>query len=190
MLRNILFVFSLLFALVGMAQPFTVAGVIEASNGEAIGSMTIALLAADGSVLNTQSVDCDGQYTFSGLESGVDYSLRLDKEESAVLNGVSTFDRVLISKHMLGTQLFTTPYQLAAADVDESGDISITDLMFIGSLIYALNLEIPGQNWLFFAEGNNQPATEFPITLTADLLDFNFIGVKKADVNNSANTCE
>ncbi|WP_367389226.1 hypothetical protein [Lewinella sp. LCG006] len=190
MLRNILFVFSLLFALVGMAQPFTVAGVIEASNGEAIGSMTIALLAADGSVLSTQSVDCDGQYTFSGLESGVDYSLRLDKENSSAFNGVSTFDLVLISRHLLDVQPFSNPYSVVAADVDESGVISITDIMIAQSIVYAQVTSFPGQNWFFFNEGNSLPATEFPITLTADLLDFNFIGVKKADVNNSANTCE
>ena len=190
MLRYILFIFPLLLAVAGWAQPFTVAGVIEASNGEAIGSMTVELLAADGSVISTQSVACDGAYTFSGLESGVDYSLRLDKENSSALNGVSTFDRVLIARHMLNVQLFTNAYQLVAADIDESGDISITDLMIMGSLIYAQTLELPGQNWFFFAEGDTQPATEFPIILTADLLDFNFIGVKKADVNNSANNCE
>lgn len=190
MLRYILFVFPLLFAVAGLAQPFTVAGVVQASNGEAIGSMTIELLAADGSVLSTQSVACNGQYAFSDLESGVDYSLRLDKENSSPYNGVSTFDLVLISKHMLGTQLFSNPYSIAAADVDESGTVSITDMMIIRSVIYAQTSVFPGQNWLFFSEGNTQSATEFPITLTADLLDLNFIGVKKADVNNSANNCE
>jgi hypothetical protein len=190
MLRYILFVVPLLLSVVGLAQPFTVAGVIEAPNGEAVGSLTVELLAADGSVISTQSVSCDGQYVFSGLESGVDYSLRLDKENSSTLNGVSTFDRVLISKHLLGVQPFGNPYSIAAADVDESGTVTITDLMIIGSIIYALNLDFPGQNWLFFSQGNTTAATTFPITLTADLLNFNFIGVKKADVNGSADTCE
>ncbi len=190
MLRYILFVVPLLLSVASFAQPFTVAGTVEASNGEAIGSLTIDLLAADGSVISSQSVDCDGQYAFSGLDSGVDYSLRLDKEAGAALNGVSTFDLVLISKHMLDVQPFGSPYSIAAADVDESGDISITDLMIIQSVVYAQSTDFPGQNWFFFSEGNTLPATEFPFTLTADLLDFNFIGVKKGDVNNSANNCE
>lgn len=190
MLRYILFVIPLLLSVVSFAQPFTVAGVIENSNGEAIGSLTVDLLAADGSVISSQLVDCDGQYSFSNLESGVDYSLRLDKQNSSFINGVTTFDRVLISKHMLGVQPFSNPYNLVAADVDESGDISVTDLMVIQSVIYAQTNDFPGENWFFFSEGNTLPATEFPFILTADLLGFNFIGVKKGDVNNSANNCE
>jgi hypothetical protein len=190
MLRYILFVFPLLLSVASMAQPFTVAGVVQSSNNEGIGSLTIELLAADGSVISTQAVNCNGQYAFSGLESGVDYSLRLDKENSSALNGVSTFDLVLISKHLLGTQPFNNPYNEVAADVDESGSITITDMMIIQSIVYAQVSSFPGLNWFFFSEGNTLPATEFPITLTADLLDFNFIGVKKADVNNTANNCE
>lgn len=190
MLRYILLVFPLLLSVAIMAQPFTVAGVVQSSNSEGIGSLTIELLAADGSVISTQAVDCDGQYAFSGLESGLDYSLRLDKENSSTLNGVSTFDLVLISKHMLDVQPFSSPYSIAAADADESGVISITDLMLIRSLIHFNTPALPGQNWLFFSQGNTTAATTFPITLTADLLDFNFIGIKKADVNNSANNCE
>ncbi len=190
MLRYILFVVPLLLAVAGLAQPFTVSGAVQASNGAEIGSLTIDLLAADGSVISTQSVDCDGQYAFSGLESGVDYSLRLDKENSSALNGVSTFDLVLISKHLLDVQPLGSPYSVVAADVDESGAISITDIMIAQSVIYAQTPSFPGQNWFFFSQGNTSPATTFPITLTADLTNFNFIGIKKADVNNSANNCE
>ncbi|MBK8877098.1 MAG: hypothetical protein IPN74_00620 [Haliscomenobacter sp.] len=49
-----------------------------------------------------------GQYAFDRLEQGYDYSVtpHLDKD---YLNGVSTFDLVLITKHIRGVQPLNSP---------------------------------------------------------------------------------
>ena len=60
----------------------------------------------------------DGYYHFD-LEMYNDYMIRPEKDDRP-LNGVSTFDLVLISKHILGITEFENPYQMIAADVNLS----------------------------------------------------------------------
>jgi len=47
------------------------------------------------------------------------YSIEPQKNDNP-LNGVSTFDLVLISKHILGITKFDNPYQYIAADANKS----------------------------------------------------------------------
>jgi hypothetical protein len=190
MLRNIIFAFSFLLVTAITAQSVTISGIVKDRNDEPVGSLTIDLLDAAGTVIATQGVDCDGLYSFSDLNPGTDYSLRPDKQAASALNGVSTFDLVLISKHLLGVQSFTDIYQEAAADVDESGMISVMDMLLIRAVIYFSVEMFPGGNWLFFRTGDTQANTTFPFVLSADLTDFDFVTIKKGDVNSSSNNCE
>jgi hypothetical protein len=52
--------------------------------------------------------------------------------------GVSTFDLVLITRHILGETLLDSPYKLIAADVDNSGYISVSDLIQLRELILSV----------------------------------------------------
>ena len=66
-------------------------------------------------------------------------------------NGVTTFDIALISKHVLGVQEFTEPFILLAADVDNSGEIDATDMLYIRRLILAQISSFPKSvtSWRF-----------------------------------------
>lgn len=54
-------------------------------------------------------------------------------------NGVSTYDIVKITKHILNVQVFTSSYQYIAADVNNSGTVSTADIIKIKKLILGIN---------------------------------------------------
>ncbi|MEZ4992318.1 MAG: hypothetical protein R2824_17980 [Saprospiraceae bacterium] len=59
-------------------------------------------LSGNSTALMTTTSD-DGHFIFSGLAEGFDYTIT-PLFEGNPLNGVSTFDLVLMSKHVLGLQ--------------------------------------------------------------------------------------
>jgi hypothetical protein len=56
-------------------------------------------------------------FLFANLPLGQDYSVTPYSNADPV-NGVSTFDLVLMSKHILGVESLDSPYKLIAADVN------------------------------------------------------------------------
>jgi hypothetical protein len=116
------------------------------------------------------------------------------------LNGVSTFDLVLISKHILGVQTLDSPYKIIAADANKSNSVTTFDLVEIRKLILFINTEYPNNtSWRFvdkdftFPNPANPFATQFPEVinynnLTASDLAASFVAVKVGDVNGSAQT--
>jgi len=116
------------------------------------------------------------------------------------LNGVTTFDLVLISKHILGLQSFNSPYQYVAADVNQSGTISAYDMVQLRQLILNINQKFPNNtSWKFvdatYAFTTDSPAQE-AYRETVELSDMeaatqvDFMAVKIGDVNQSANLDE
>ncbi|PHN04805.1 hypothetical protein CRP01_20050 [Flavilitoribacter nigricans DSM 23189 = NBRC 102662] len=142
--------------------------------------------------------DAKGHFEFPDLAFGQDYTVVPYKDDNA-LNGVSTLDLILISKHILGIQKLNTPYKIIAADVDRSGHISTFDLIRLRRLILHIENELPSQSgsWRFvdasfqFPMPENPFATYFPevynINDFADAeMKADFIAIKIGDVNASA----
>ncbi|MFK7771768.1 MAG: T9SS type A sorting domain-containing protein [Saprospiraceae bacterium] len=95
------------------------------------------------------------------------------------LNGVTTFDIVLMRKHILVIDLFDNEYSKIAADVNKSGTITTLDIVLTRKMILQSSDEFPsGESWVF------QP--EF---ILIDTIEYNdkFIGIKLGDVNDTAN---
>jgi hypothetical protein len=117
-------------------------------------------------------------------------------EEDAV-NGVSTFDLVTITKHILGVEALDSPYKLLAADVNNSQSITTSDLIQIRKLILNIDDEFSqSSSWIFFSKDHSfeNPADpwsgEMPAVininnLQEDMLTGDFMAVKKGDVNGS-----
>jgi len=104
------------------------------------------------------STNIDGEYAFGNMPMGGNYDIRPEKDD-AYLNGVSTFDLVLIQKHILGTESLDSPYKRIAADANNSHNITALDLIELRKYeIYDLNTDM--------------------------VIDF--VGVKIGDVNGSA----
>lgn len=115
------------------------------------------------------------------------------------LNGVSTNDLVLISKHILGIQPLDSPWKLIAADANQDGKITTTDIVVLRKLILGITSELPnGKSWRFVPQPHSfpDPANPFqppfpergevPNTADPAPAGFNFKGVKIGDVDFSA----
>jgi len=113
------------------------------------------------------------------------------------LNGVTTYDLVLISKHILGIEPLTSPYKMIAADANKSGSITTFDIVEIRKLILGIYTELPNNtSWRFvdkafqFPNLNNPFQTQFPETISvgdamASQIGEDFVGVKIGDVNST-----
>ncbi len=78
--------------------------------------------------------DQEGKYVFQNLTSGLSYSIQAEKTGDDV-HGVSTYDIVLIQRHILGIQTFDNPYKYLASDVNASCTVTAADIAEIRRLI-------------------------------------------------------
>ncbi len=148
-----------------------------------------------GGILST-STDYDGQYAFSNLAEGGNYVLNPEKDINAN-NGVSTFDLVLIGRHILGVEELDSPYKMIAADANNSGSITTFDMIQIRKVILGLDPAfVNNTSWRFieadfvFPNLQNPWETSFPNVISINGLETDiiadFVAVKIGDVNNSA----
>ena len=139
-----------------------------------------------------------GNATFQAPEPGAQVNL-CGKKSRNDLNGITTFDLVLIHKHISGVEVFWSPYQRLAADANLDGLINQQDLLLLRDLILGIRREFPGgQSWRIFPE--NYPfETAFspagqavaPCILTPQYPDsgggiYKMVAIKIGDVNFSA----
>lgn len=141
--------------------------------------------------------DGEGQYSFNGLVAGEDYTITPLKDDQ-YLNGVTTFDLVLISRHILGIQLLDSPFKLIAADANSSKNITTFDLVEIRKLILNINDKFPNNtSWRFvdknyaFPNPANPWQEAFPEIININNLASpasagDFVAIKIGDVNGSA----
>jgi hypothetical protein len=112
------------------------------------------------------------------------------------LNGVSTYDLILIKNYIDGTQPLT-PYQMIAADANLSGTITSFDILELRKLILGIYNELPNNSsWRFIPANYEFPKPnpfKFPYpesVSVAEIRNFknggDFIGVKVGDINGSA----
>ena len=107
-----------------------------------------------------------------------------------LLNGVTTFDLVLLRSHILGTLLLDSPYKLLAADVNNSGNVSTFDIVALRKAILHITDSFPNnQSWRFVEAGHDfpNPANPFAEQLPEstwlddmghDMTGQNFVAVK------------
>lgn len=68
--------------------------------------------------------------------------------------GLSTFDLVLISKHILGVEPLNSGYKIIAADANKSNSVTTFDLIELRKLLLGIYDELPGQEqpWRYIPE--------------------------------------
>ncbi len=172
-----------------------IAGDIKTEEGIEIQDAMVYL---EGAVSNALPSDLDGHYAFPDLGMNADYSIAPQKDGDDT-NGVTTYDLVLMSQHILGIEPFTSPYQRIAADVNRDGFITTFDIVQTRQLILFILNEFPDNtSWRFidasyvFPNPQNPWEEAFPekidlTNLTVDEMHTDFIGVKIGDVNGSVN---
>ncbi|MFT4972600.1 MAG: hypothetical protein ACI9JY_001804 [Saprospiraceae bacterium] len=139
----------------------------------------------------------EGSFAVPDLPLGQSYTVVPEKDIDAG-NGVTTFDLVKLSKHILDIQLLDSPYKVIAADVNNSGHLTTLDLVHMRKLILQVYDEFPGNtSWRFvdkdyaFANPENPLNEDYPEIVTVENLTAegaisNFYGIKIGDLNNSA----
>jgi hypothetical protein len=178
----------------GTASP-SVAGVITTEESEGVEAVTMSLSGQGAGSMFSQA---DGSYGFANLVEGYDYTITPERDGD-YLNGVSTFDLVLISQHILGVNPLNSPYKIIAADANRSGSVTTLDLIQLRKLILGIDTELANNtSWRFVAGGYAfpEPANPwyeaFPEAENinnlpeAGLSNLNFIAVKIGDVNLDA----
>ena len=132
--------------------------------------------------------------TFSILISKDAVSLNLQPFKNATaVSGVSTSDLVMMSKHILATQLLTNDWQLVAADVNKNGTVSTADIIESRKIILDLkkdfdkqlpwNLRVTNLNMSNMTLGNEGSIKLFKPYQSNNIIDFQ--GIKIGDVNGS-----
>jgi hypothetical protein len=179
----------------------SVAGALKTEGTSGLQDGSVKMVGASPLAANftlTQTSDAAGDYMFSNVvPMGSNGTVTPFKNDNH-LNGVTTYDLLLISKHILGVDPLNTPYKMIAADVNKSGSITTFDIVELRKLILGIYNELPANtSWRFvdksfvFANNSNPFAASFPESRTvssiqSNLMAENFVAVKIGDVNLNA----
>jgi len=176
-----------------VTEGLTIAGTIATEGAGSLQGVSVTL---SGSGTQNDLTKADGNYEFVNISKGGDFTVtpQLDKNH---LNGVSTFDLVLIQKHILGVQALNSPYKMIAADANNSKSISTLDLIQIRKLILNIDTHFANNtSWRFvdatyrFPSATNPWSASFPEVVSVNDLvgniKANFVAIKIGDVNASA----
>lgn len=179
-------------------SPSVVSGNVATDNGDDVSLVNVFLnnITLSDSILTS----LDGLYQFDNVPLGEDYTITPFKNTSP-LNGVTTFDVVLITKHILGVEILDSPYKIIAADANHSGTITTLDIVHIRKLVLNISTSFPNNNsWRFIAkdyqfDNPTMPLEEdFPELVSINNLSDNiiadFIAIKVGDVNASVDVTE
>jgi len=175
----------------------SIKGVITNEIGERVEQVEVSINHPD--VLPAMTNEM-GEFSLKDVPVGNDYTI-LPTRDFDVLNGISTFDLVLISRHILGIEEIKSPYRLIAADINRSGSISAFDLIQLRKIILRVNTTFPNNtSWRFvrtdfdFENPASPNSSYFPEVYNINDLPTNdmeiegFVAVKVGDVNANANT--
>ncbi|MFN7117895.1 MAG: T9SS type A sorting domain-containing protein, partial [Saprospiraceae bacterium] len=173
-----------------------IAGIVATEEANPVQDVTVQMSGQRSGTVPTTNL---GQYGFRNLQLGYDYTITPEYDANHS-NGVSTFDIVMITKHILGVQLLNSPYKMIAADVNSSKTITTLDLIQMRKLILYIDIRFRNNtSWRFvdkkytFPDPNNPWAEDFPEIININDLagainNADFVAVKIGDVNANAQT--
>ncbi len=171
-----------------VVEPF-LSHVVATEQGEGIDDVEII-----NSLGLNLSTDSDGVYTFFPPPN-TSFSITPFKNDDHD-NGVTTFDIVVLTKHILGVIPLDSPYKIIAADANKSNSVTTFDAVEMRRLILGIYDEFPeNTSWRFvpkdfvFADPNNPFSPAFPEVIditTPAITELDFIGMKIGDLNGSA----
>ena len=169
-----------------------IGGGIETSTGDLFPEVNVNISSMNMSYMT----DDDGHFEFQNLNVGGDYTVEPSKNTDPK-NGVTTYDLVLMTRHILNVQPLNDPYKLIAADVNNSGAVTTFDVVELRKLILGIYPVFPdNSSWRFVKKDYVFPNPTTPAdppfpevvnvnNLSTDVLDADFVGVKIGDVNGS-----
>ena len=177
----------------GVMMSSAISGKITTENQLAIEGVEVNL---SGNSRMTYMTSATGQFSFGSMEQGYDYTVTPSMDRD-FLNGVSTMDIVLITRHILGINPLNSPYKLIAADINNSKSVTTMDLVQLRKLILGMEAKFPSNtSWRFvdasyrFLNPSNPWQIVWPELVSINDLSrdviANFTAIKIGDVNNTA----
>lgn len=178
----------------GPAVPATISGFIRTETGDPVPGINLSL---NGGMSQTTHTEADGFYRFDDIPMWNDYSWYPACVENYAA-GVTTLDVILIQRHILAVQPLGSPYRIIAADANNSGSVTLLDVIWLNRLILGVIDALPySDSWRFIPAGYAFPVPEnpwfeqFPEILSVqncpvEVANQDFVGVKVGDVNNSS----
>jgi len=171
-------------------SPYIAGSILHPTSG-VIAKVTATLT---NNVSNSSILTNSGNFQFNCLSKDSSYTIRPFKNNDSVKNnGVSVIDAILVQSHVLNKSLLNTPYKIIAADVNNSGDVSTIDILYIKRLALGIDTTFKGNRlWAFVDSAYQFPNTANPFpfkdsirvnNLIASQTNQSFIGVKLGDVN-------
>jgi uncharacterized protein YkuJ len=138
-------------------------------------------------------------FNFADLLRGGNFTVAPVRDSDWV-NGVTTFDISIMSKHILDIQPITSLYKLIAGDVNRDGTIDGADMLLTRSLVLGRIAKFPNNtSWRFMPKSvtpttsaDGQPMPNFNETITYTILNdtvrnADFVAIKIGDVSGNAN---
>jgi lysyl endopeptidase len=183
----------------GYAQPpvtdYAISGNIKNHWGKPMANVKVEL---SGSATASALTDAQGNYTFPKVPAGGNFSVK-PVSNINYIDGVSAYDLVLISKHILSLEAFNSPWKIIAADANASQTVTAADVVELRKLILGIYAQLPkSPAWRFFPANTAfaDPANPFgagplPESITinnlqTDATTASFTAVKVGDTDNTA----
>ncbi|MBK9338672.1 MAG: HYR domain-containing protein [Lewinellaceae bacterium] len=182
----------------------SVAGMLQTESGQGLEDVNISVQVSTGSgqppVNLVANSDQDGYFLLPNALPSASSATIAPVKDNDPLNGVSTFDLVLINKHILGQQPLSSPYKMIAADANNSRSITTLDILELRKLILGIYTDLPNNtSWRFVDKNYVFPNTLNPFQgifpETKEIVDpqthqmyEDFMAVKTGDVNSNAVT--
>lgn len=175
----------------------SISGLVFKPNDDIVEDVDVRLYSEDPEFPISVKTNEEGEFAFSQLPDNYNYSLKAEKRGDDG-NGISTLDIVLMQKHILGIKKINNPYKLIAADVNNSGSVSASDILETRKLILGESDNFKNNDsWKFLKEGHIFEDENHPYISSSQAIYIgnlkentkeNFIAIKIGDLNYSAVT--
>lgn len=174
----------------------TLSGSIFDLNNDPLDEVVLELSDEMGQLVDWTQLQ-NGGFEFHNVMEDSEFKLKALSTDDP-LNGVSTFDLILMSQYILGNWEPENPLELMAADVDFSGTVDMMDVLYVRDVILGRAENFPGgSSWLIFDQqflnDNREITYKDPVplemilnTTDRDLDNINFVGLKLGDLSQSA----
>lgn len=178
------------------SDDFVIAGAISDENGNMLSNAEVSV--NDGITMPNMTNET-GAFEFADMTAGDDFTVSPELN-AAPTNGVTTYDLVLIRKHILTDLLLDSPYKIIGADINNNGAVTTADIVELRKLILTTYSAFPNNtSWRFvdaehvFTNPNNPFQDGFPEVyninnLENDMMAVDFVAIKVGDMNGSAVT--
>ncbi|MEM6395744.1 MAG: hypothetical protein AAF741_05305 [Bacteroidota bacterium] len=141
----------------------------------------------------------DGNYSFTQLTIGDDFTISPELiADVDVVDAITTLDVLMINRHILGMNEFTSPYQHVVADVTMDGSINVIDVVNVRMVIMGQTSTYPvAPTWRFADAGFDFGTDEsewagmnFPEVynindLPGDVLSADFVALEMGNVSDA-----